>query len=171
MMFKTTAPDPLPLKVVEVPAADFIPLSHLSLDLDEPPIGWVAYLGNIGVEVVEDDIGRPALSRTDARMLIAEHHDNEVRKAELRAAAEKRAIEQDQAFRASLGHGVKVPDGMSYAEAARAAELDSQTYRPGRRSLVEDLLDNSGITYHPIAPTSEDQRTDDRPDRPTDLAR
>jgi hypothetical protein len=45
---------------------------------------------------------------------------------------------------------VKVPDGMTYAEAARSAELDSQTYRPGRRSLVEDLLDNSGITFHPI---------------------
>ena len=143
------------------PPDEPIPLSHLELDLPVPTIGWLAYLGNVGIEILTDDVGRPAISRTDARMLIAEHHDNEVRKAELRAAAEKRAIEQDQAFRASLGHGVKVPDGMSYAEAARAAELDSQTYRPGRRSLVEDLLDNSGITYHPIAPTSEDQRTDD----------
>ena len=29
-------------------------------------------------------------------------------------------------------------------------ELDSQTYRPRRRSLVEDLLSNDGITFHPI---------------------
>jgi len=57
-MFKTTAPDPLPLKVVEVPADDPIPLSVLSLDLSVPPIGWVAYLNNKGVEIVVDDLGR-----------------------------------------------------------------------------------------------------------------
>jgi hypothetical protein len=150
-MFRSPpAPDPLPLKVVEVPADDLIPLSHLSLDLPVPPIGWVAYLNNVGVEILTDDVGRAAIHRHDARRLFDEHRQSEARKSELRAAAEKRAIEEDQAFRASLGHGVKVPDGMSYAEAARAAELDSQTYRPGRRSLVEDLLDNSGITFHPI---------------------
>ena len=58
-MFRSPpAPDPLPLKVVEVPADDLIPLSHLSLDLPVPPIGWVAYLNNKGVEIVVDDLGR-----------------------------------------------------------------------------------------------------------------
>jgi hypothetical protein len=150
MMFKTTAPDPLPLKVVEVPADDLIPLSHLGLDLPVPPIGWLTYLNNIGVEILTDDLGRPAIHRHDARRLFDEHRRNEARQAELRARQEREAVEQDQARRASLGQGVKVPAGMSYAEAVAAAELDSHAYRPGRRSLVEDLLDNSGITYHPV---------------------
>ena len=158
-MFRNTAPDAEVAPAEATPPDEPIPLSHLELDLPVPTIGWLAYLGNVGIEILTDDVGRPAISRTDARMLIAEHHDNEVRKAELRAAAEKRAIEQDQAFRASLGHGVKVPDGMSYAEAARAAELDSQTYRPRRRSLVEDLLSNDGITFHPIRHNADEDES------------
>jgi hypothetical protein len=150
MMFKTTAPDPLPLKVVEVPAADLIPLSHLGLDLDVPPIGWLTYLNNVGVEILSDDVGRPAIRRHDARRLFDEHREAEAVKAELRARQEREAIESDRQWRAQMPAGVKVPDGMTYAEAARAAELDSHTYRPRRRSLVEDLLSNDGITYHPI---------------------
>jgi hypothetical protein len=150
MFNKATAPDPLPVKVVEVPADDLIPLSVLSLDLPVPPIGWVAYLNNVGIEILTDDVGRASIHRHDARRLFDEHREAEAVKAELRAAAEQRAIEADQEFRRRLGRGVAVPSGMSYAEAVQAAELDSQTYRPGRRSLVEDLLDNSGITFHPI---------------------
>ena len=35
------------------------------------------------------------------------------------------------------------------------AELDAQSYRPRRRSLVEDLLSNDGITFHPIQQRDE----------------
>ena len=66
--------------------------------------------------------------------------------------AEAAAVEADRVRRASLGQGVKVPDGLSYAEAIHQAELDSQTYRP-RASVVADVLDNgggSGYTFHPI---------------------
>ena len=130
-----------------------IPLTHLALDLPEPPIGWAAYLNNIGVEVVEDDIGRASIHRHDARMLLSEHRVDEVRKAEMRAAAEKRAVEADQRWRASLPSGVPagaLPPGMSYAEAVHQASLDSLTYQPRRTSVVEDLLSNDGITFHPI---------------------
>jgi len=68
----------------------------------------------------------------------------------MRAAAEQRAVEADQRRRASLGHGVKVPEGMTYAEAVLSAELDAQSYRPRRTSLVEDLLSNDGIVFHPV---------------------
>ena len=151
-MFRSPpAPDPLPLKVVEVPAADLVPVSHLTLDLPVPSIGWVAYLNNVGVEILSDDVGRPAIHRHDARRLFDEHRASEVRKAELRAAAEKRAVEADRQLRAQMPAGVRVPDGMTYAEAAMAAELDALDYRPRRRSLMEDLLSNDGvITYHPI---------------------
>jgi hypothetical protein len=128
-----------------------IPLSVLSLDLSEPPIGWTSYLNNIGVEIVEDSIGRSAVSSVDARMLISEHRADEVRKAELRAAAEKRAVEADPQLRAQMPAGVKVPHGMTYAEAAKAAELDALTYQPRRRSPLEDALDNSGMTFHSLA--------------------
>ena len=118
------------------------------MDLPVPPIGWAAYLNNIGVEIVEDGIGRSA----DARLLISQHRADEARKAEVRAESERRAVEADQRWRASLGHGVKVPDGMTYVEAAQSAELDRLAggYRPGRRSLVEDVLDNDGMSFHPI---------------------
>jgi hypothetical protein len=47
-----------------------------------------------------------------------------------------------------------MPDGMTYAEAVAAAELDSQAYRP-RASVVEDLLSNDGgLTLHPIGPAA-----------------
>jgi hypothetical protein len=130
-----------------------VPLSHLQLDLGEPVEGWRPFLADRHIEIVTDDLGRLSVARDDARRLFDEHHDNEVRKAELRAAAEKRAIEADQRFRASLGVGVPasaIPAGMTYAEAVVQAGLDSLTYRPGRRSLVEDALDGSGITFHPI---------------------
>ena len=39
---------------------------------------------------------------------------------------------------------------MSYAEAVHQASLDSLTYQPRRTSVVEDLLSNDGITFHPI---------------------
>jgi hypothetical protein len=158
MMFsKTAAPDPLPLKVVEVPINDLIPLSHLSLDLDTPPIGWVAYLNNIGVEIVVDDLGRSAISRVDDRRLFDQHRADEVRKAELRAESEKRAVEADRQLRAQMPAGVKIPDGMSYAEAAMQAELDALSYQPGRRSPLADALDNSGMTFHSLAERPVDE--------------
>jgi len=131
-----------------------VPLSVLSLDLEQPPIGWLAYLGNIGVEIVEDDLGRPSIHRHDARRLIAEHRDNEVRKAEVRAAAEKRAIESDQAFRASLNRGVPtsvIPADSTYAQAAMVSQLNELDYRPQRTSLMEEVFSNSKeMTIHPL---------------------
>jgi hypothetical protein len=134
-----------------------IPLSVLSLDLPEPPIGWPAYLSSRDIAVVEDSIGRSALPSADAKLLISEHRADEVRKAQVRAEAEKRAIESDQRFRAQLSGGVALPAGLSYAEAAKAAELDAHAYRPRRRSLVEDLLANDGITFHPIQHGAEEE--------------
>jgi hypothetical protein len=127
-----------------------VPVIHLALDLPEPPGGWTAFLNARGVEVVVDDLGRSAITRVDARRLFDEHREAEAVKAEKRAVLEQRAIEADQQFRAQLGRGVPIPEGMTYAEAVLSPELDCQSYRPRRRSLVEDLLSNDGITFHPI---------------------
>jgi hypothetical protein len=136
-----------------VPAEPPVPISHLAFGLPEPSVGWTAYLNAKGVEVVVDDVGRSAISRVAARQLFDEHRASEARKAELRAAAEQRAIETDQQFRAQLGRGVPASafGGMTYGQAVASAELDSQAYRP-RASVVEDLLDNGGggYVFHPI---------------------
>jgi hypothetical protein len=83
-----------------------VPLSVLSLDLPEPPAGWTAYLNAKGVEVVDDDIGRPAVARADARMLIAEQREAEARGREKAAELERQAVEQDQQRRAQIWGGI-----------------------------------------------------------------
>jgi len=112
-----------------------IPLSVLDLDLSAPVGGWRAFLADRHIEIVVDDLGRSSVSRNDARRLFDEHRDEELRKAEVRAASERRAVEADQQFRASLGAGVPasaIPAGMTYAAAVLSAELDAYGYRPRR---------------------------------------
>lgn len=82
---------------VDVTADDLIPVSHLALDLPEPPAGaWTVYLAAKGIEVVLDDIGRLAISRDNARQLITEHRENEARQRELAERREAQLIEQDR---------------------------------------------------------------------------
>ena len=94
-------------------------------------------------------------------MLIAEQRENQARKAQFcGAAAEKRAVEQDQRFRASLGVGVPAAalQGFeTYGQAVAAATLDAQQYSP-KASVIADLLDNDGstITFHLIHNEPED---------------
>jgi hypothetical protein len=122
-------------------------LSHLSLDLEELPIGWVAYLNNIGVEIVEDSIGRSAVSSVDARMLIAE-----VRKAEKRAALERHAVESDQQFRAQLWSGVpadRLPPDVHPAAVMLQVSRDAQ---PKRKSVLQEALSRTDtLTFHSLA--------------------
>jgi hypothetical protein len=134
-----------------------IPLTHLALDLPEPPIGWVAYLNNIGVEVVEDGIGRSAVSSVDARMLIAEYRAAEAVKAEMRARQEREAIESDRHWRAQLPHGLPwydIPDGVLPVVAMTQAARDAQ---PKRLSPLQEALSQSSMTFHSFAPTSDEE--------------
>jgi hypothetical protein len=57
--------------------------------LPEPAGGWVAYLAGRGIEVITDDIGRDAISRDDARLLIAERRAAEARKREVAERQER----------------------------------------------------------------------------------
>jgi hypothetical protein len=128
-----------------------VPLSHLSLDLSEPPSGWVAYLTGRAVAVVEDDLGRPSIPRAAARMLFDEHRADEVRKAEHRQRQEREAVEADRQWRAQLPSGVpwyEIPDGVLPAVAMTAAARDES---PRKRSMVEDLLDRRDtMVFHPM---------------------
>lgn len=137
--------------------ADFVPITHLSLDLPAPATGWLVELERRGIEVMVDDIGRRSVPRDVARMLIAEHAAAAVRKREAMALAEQRAIEADRAFRARLWGGVRaelMPPGASPAAVMLQLDKDSQ---PRRRSVLQEALSNdSGLTFHSLAPTSDD---------------
>jgi hypothetical protein len=96
--------------------ADLIPLSVLQLDLDPPSVGgWAAYLADRGIAIVLDDIGRAAVSRQDAKMLIAERREAEARQPE---AAARRDVELEAQRMRSLRPCVPacaVPEGLSPA--------------------------------------------------------
>jgi hypothetical protein len=138
-MFRNTIPDTEPAPVV-APPADLIPLSHLSLDVDEPCVGWDAYLSGRGLEVVLDDVGRPSIPRVDARMLFAEKQEGEARKREIMERNEQRMVEADQAWRAGLHKGVewwRLPDGMTPGDAMALAAAEASHQKSVQESLLE----------------------------------
>jgi hypothetical protein len=151
MFNKTTAPA-IETALAEVAPVDLtIPLSHLSLDADEPNGGWTVYLTGRGIEVVSDHIGRSAISTADARQLLDERREAEVRAQEIARRQEQQAIEADQAWRAQLPRGVpwwQFPDGVSPADAWAQAEKDAQ---PKRRTLLEDAFAREEtLVYHSL---------------------
>lgn len=68
-----------------------VPLSHLSLDLVEPPKGWLAMFAARGIETVVDDLGRPAIPREVLGDLIAERAAAEAERVR-KVSAEARRI-------------------------------------------------------------------------------
>jgi hypothetical protein len=141
-MFKTNVPVVELAHDDDVTTSKLIPLSHLALDLPEPEVGgWHAYLNAKGVDVVVDDIGRLAVARSDARMLITEHREAEAHAREVTERREAQLIQQDQLRRANMPAGIPagmVPDGMTGAE---AMVLAGEKRRP--RSVREQLLEKS----------------------------
>jgi hypothetical protein len=101
---------------------------------------------------VVDEIGREAISRADAANLIAEHRDDENRRARLRAEIERRAIEADERMRATIWRGVpasKLPPDVRPVEVMTQAARDEQ---PRRRSLLDHALGHpdGAIVYHQL---------------------
>jgi hypothetical protein len=150
-MFRNTIPDTEPAPVDVMPPAELIPLSVLSLDVDEPVGGWTAYLHGRGVEIVADRIGRSAISAADAKQLLDEQHEAETRQREVAARNEQQAIERDRQMRSRLWGGqpwYEVPHGVSAAEVWAQRERDS---RPRRESVLDHALSREeGLTYHPL---------------------
>ena len=95
-----------------------IPLSHLSLDLAVPTAGWPSFFSSRGVEVVDDDLGRPAVPRSAVADLIAE-----------RAADQERRV-REQARRARERKprptvpGIRVPAGTTASALAVMVAAD-----------------------------------------------
>jgi hypothetical protein len=160
-MFRSTATAP-PAELDDVvDPASLVPLSILELDIPSPPTGWLIELDRRHIEVLDDDLGRLAITRSDARRLLWEHREAEAVRREAaerqREAIERRAIEADQEFRARLWQGMPadhMPAGVAPAQVMFAADRDAQ---PRRVSPLQEALANSGeLTFHSLAATDDE---------------
>jgi hypothetical protein len=132
--------------------AEPVPLTELERDLPAPAAGWAAELDRRGVAVVLDDLGRAAVDRATARVLFAEHREQQEAAARRRAEIEQRAIEADQRFRASLPAGVPagaVPEGIS---GGQLMMLSDPMQGSRRQSVLEHALEHpdGALIFHPI---------------------
>jgi len=135
-----------------------VPLSVLSLDMDVPDGGWASYLHERNIPVGEDDLGRPAIARVDARQLLVEQRKSEAERAQHLAAAEKAAVEADRVKFAQIWKGAaatELPDGVSAGDAMLAAARDA---RPKRQSPLQEALSNSPeMAYHAFTPNPDEE--------------
>jgi hypothetical protein len=153
-----TAPVVEPAPDVKVPA-ELIPLVVLELSL-AAPVEWAAFLADRGMSIIIDDIGRPSVSRSDARLLLTEQREAEVRRREKAAELERQAVEQDRLRRASLPTGIPagmVPDGLAPAEAMMLA---GESSAPRAKSVREQLLERElgsgeSMVFHSFRPDEE----------------
>ena len=151
-MFRTPVAVAQPVDAVA--PADPIPLSVLELDLPAPAVGWLVELDRRGIQVVDDDIGRPSISRDDAKMLLHEQREVEARRREMAAEAERQAIEADRAFRATLNKGVewwRLPDNMAPGDAMALAAAQSDRQKSVQEELLEEEFGGpqTSMVYRP----------------------
>jgi hypothetical protein len=129
-----------------------VSLSVLALDLAEPAEGWPNFLGARAIAIIPDDLGRDCVSRQAARRLLDEKREADLRQAALRRLAEQEAVEADRQWRAALPRGLPwhaLPDGVSYAEAAAAAEAEAHPRRtPTRAEWLFGETDT--MVYHEL---------------------
>lgn len=104
-----------------------IPISHLPLDLSTPMAGWVSFFAARGVEVVTDDVGRPAIPREVLGQVIGEK----------KAAAAARTAESERRRKEAkpqpIYRGVQAPEGAPLSSALailRSDEIDEAGYYP-----------------------------------------
>jgi hypothetical protein len=139
--------------------SEVIPLVVLELSL-APPVEWAAFLADRGMSITIDDIGRPSVSRSDARLLLTEQREAEVRRRERAAELERQAVEQDRLRRASLPAGIPagmIPDGLAPAE---AMVLAGESSGPRAKSVREQLLEcelgsGESLVFHSFGPDEE----------------
>jgi hypothetical protein len=94
-----------------------VPLSHLSLDVDEPVSGWLSYFAERGVTVMDDHLGRASIERPVLGALIAEQRDREARVLEEAAA---KAATPEQPVVAGVP---AIEDGDAYASLMAAGSV------------------------------------------------
>jgi hypothetical protein len=146
-MFRSTVPAAEPA-YDEVDLVSLIPISQLELDLPAPSVGWLIELDRRHVTVLTDDIGRPAIARSDARQLFDEHREAEARRREAAERREREAIEANRLWRSQVWTGLpadSLPVGVGAGAAMAQAARDDQ---PKRQSPMEEALSGESMTYH-----------------------
>jgi hypothetical protein len=136
--------------------ADPVPLSVLGLDLPVPAEGWNVWLAGQGISVVFDDIGRRCVSREDARALLEQQRQSEIRRQDQLVRLEEQAVAADELRRARMFRGIRVdeiPVGMSPAEYMMAGDPD---LAPRRKSAAASFLDGDEMVLHPIHEPAEE---------------
>jgi hypothetical protein len=113
-----------------------IPISYLSLDLDEPMSGWQEFFREHGIEILLDDLGRLSVPRRVLGDLLSEHEEREARMAAQRA-------EQSAARPAPVPVGVPALDDASPFESMVAAGITTpqEEFGGGRTPVYQELLD------------------------------
>jgi hypothetical protein len=94
----------------ERPMCDTVPLSVLALDLDPPVSGWKSLFEAEGVDVVEDGIGRTAISSEDAARLIG------ARRAAYAFAEDLRRRREAEMVVPAVPRGLPAVEGMTALE-------------------------------------------------------
>jgi hypothetical protein len=157
-MFRSpVAADPLAVHDVVDPPEELVPLSVLTLDLPAPDEGWNTYLNRRSIPVAEDDLGRAAVARSVARMLIAERRQAELEQARKREEVERLAVEADHLRRAQIWKGLpsdQLPVGAHPAAAMLAAAQDA---RPRRTSVLREALAGESLTFHSFGSTPDEE--------------
>jgi hypothetical protein len=115
-----------------------IPISYLSLDVDEPVGGWLAFFGEKNIEVAPDDLGRLSVPRRVLGELLTEQREREARIAAQRA-------EEAAAQAAPVPAGVPAGEGLSAFETMVAQPgyqtIEDELGRPKPNFLDEELAE------------------------------
>lgn len=131
-----------------------VPLAELERDLGGAPSeGWSQFLGRRAVSLQPDDLGRDCVSRHDARLLLDEAREHELKRRKLLALQEAEFIEQDELRRAQLPKGTPWYEavGLSAVEAMMQSDYANKP-RSVRQQLLDDALAGGGSTmvYQPF---------------------
>jgi hypothetical protein len=132
-----------------------LPLSVLALDLAEPVEGWPIFLGARAIAIIPDDLGRDSVSRGDARRLLDEKREADLRQAALRRLAEQEAVEADERRRAQIWQGVPAAALPPDASPASVMLQAAKEARPKRTSVLEESLSGGGMVFHPLRESAE----------------
>jgi hypothetical protein len=104
---------------------------------------------------MSDDLGRDSVSRGDAKRLLDEAREGELRKRAKLKLAEEQAVEQDRLLRAQIWRGVPVDHMPPDVHPAAAMLQASRDAEPKRQSVLESAFANSGeIVFHPMQDAS-----------------
>jgi hypothetical protein len=113
-----------------------VPVSHLSLDLDEPVSGWMQFLAERNIEVASDHLGRASVARWVVADLLDEQREREARLAEEAAARAATLVQPVPVGIPALERATAYETMMSASGTSPADEFGS---RPRPNFLAEEL--------------------------------